>query len=181
MKTKRALLLAIITSIVVVSAEAQYTASTLNITSVSWGNGSAFDCTPAVRLSLDLNSGNALDGVAGPEGIGNWYDRTDAFCLSGFDTGQSFDSLANEMASVSSSRLFYRPHLDWRRSSSTLFYVGAADGQSSSAARIGAPEDDHGTRHINHHSSMLGLVLDPALMTYAGFGFITLAVVQRRK
>lgn len=112
MKTKTLFLLAILTAIAVVSAEAKPmdTTNTLSFSGASWNDGGTLDGyftiqysggTPVAVLSLDVTTGNGTsDGFIGYDYIYNVSGQADTVSYSGINATQS-EYPANELVAES--------------------------------------------------------------------------------
>jgi hypothetical protein len=194
MKIKKTILLAILTTISIATAEAQYSTNTLSFSGASWNDGGSLDGyftieydltgTPIALLSLDVVTGNGTsDGFLGNTYIYNVSGQADTagpgwFDDSFFSATQNGGAPANEIAvsplDNSSAWLF----LDWQGSTPTSLFVGDVGSQFSSESYSGDP----GTRSLNNEGGSAGVTPtpEPATFALAGLGGMILIAYRRR-
>ena len=189
MKLKTSLLLAILTAISVVSAEAKplLTTNTLSFSGASWSDGGSLDGyftiqynggTPDAVLSLDVITGNGTsDGFIGFHYIFNVDGQADTVSTPDFDAWQNLGAPANELDMNPLGSPDDWLFLDWQGSSPTSLYVGNVEGQYSSEQYVGGP----GIRSLNSEGGSPGPVPEPSTLALSAVGGLGLLLFRRRK
>jgi hypothetical protein len=187
MKTKTSFLLAILTAVSIVSAEAQFTTNTLTFSGASWNDGGSLDGyftiqydngTPIAVLSLDVATGNGTsDGFLGYTYIYNVSDQADTV-IGAFINATQPDFTANELIAVNSSETdSHHVYLDWQGSSPTSLYLGNVGDEYSSENYVGSS----GYRTLNDEGGSVGTVPEPTTLALAGLSGLGMLLFHRRK
>ena len=198
MKTKNSLLLAILTAIAVVSAEAKPmdTTNTLSFSGATWNDGGTLDGfftiiydptgLPIDLLSADITTGDSTPGFYGGATFAGFeyiFDiagkaNTAGPGTAGFiDATQNGGSSANELVLTSLDGPYRAFYLDWQGSTTMSLYSGNADGQYTSENYSGDPT----LRFINSSGGSVEPVPEPTTLALAGLGGLGLLLFRRRK